>query len=82
MSTKKDISGYVADVFAKRLEELGLTRYRFLRNNPEVNQPTLARLLYGRGGTSINTVAYYADLLGMEIRIVPKEEEKENETEN
>lgn len=76
----KDYSKYIADSFAQRLNDLGITRYRFLRNNPGANQATLDRMLYGRGGTSFNTVAYYADMLGLELVFKLKEQNDETES--
>lgn len=76
----KDYSKYIADSFAQRLNDLGMTRYRFLRNNPGANQATLDRMLYGRGGTSFNTVAYYADMLGLELVFKVKGQNDETES--
>lgn len=73
---KNDFSKYVAEKFNERLKELGMSRYRFINSNPDyTNHPTLTRMLQGKGGTYAETVAHYADLLGLEI-IIRKKEEK------
>lgn len=71
---KNNAAQYVADVFKKRLRELGLSQTRFVSEYAEfTNRPTLSRLLKGYTGTSISTIAHYANLLGLEIKIVKKE---------
>ena len=71
---KNDMAEYVADIFKKRLRELGLSQTRFVSEYAEfTNRPTLYRILRGHGSTSISTVAHYANLLGLEIKIVKKE---------
>lgn len=73
---KNDFSQYVAEKFKERLQELGLSQYKFIMSNPDyTNHPTLRRMLQGKGGTYAETVAHYADLLGLEI-IIRKKEEK------
>lgn len=77
MEEKQDYNQYVAEVFAKRLDDLGMTRYRFIRTNPIANQATLERMLYGRGGVNFNTVAKYADMLGLKLVFQVKDETDE-----
>lgn len=70
---KNDAAEYVADVFKKRLRELGLSQTRFISEYAEfTNRPTLYRILRANAATSISTVAHYANLLGLEIKIVKK----------
>lgn len=70
---QNDFSRYVAETFNHRLKELGLSKNRFVNTHIEfTNRPTLMRILRGEGGANINTVAHYADLLGLEIIIRPK----------
>lgn len=76
---QNDFPKYVAQVFKERLKELGLSQYRFINDNVEfANRPTLTRILRGDGGSNIATVAHYADMLGLEIIIRPKQKEDEN----
>lgn len=64
---------YVAEVFGNRMNELGVTQtYLCEENRGKITQPTLSRVLRGRGGTNINTLAVVADILGMEIIIKAK----------
>lgn len=71
---KNDTARYVADVFKRRLRELGLSQTRFVSEYAEfTNRPTLYRILRANGSTSLSTVAHYANLLGLEIKIVKKE---------
>lgn len=76
---KNDFADYVAQTFNKRLKELGLSKFRFINENNEFsNRPTLTRILRGDGGSNITTVAHYAEMLGLEIIIRPKQTEDEN----
>ena len=76
---KNDFPKYVASVFKARLKELGLSQYRFVNERTEyANRPTLTRILRGDGSSSISTIAHYADMLGMEIIIRPKEQDNED----
>lgn len=71
---KNGVAKYVAEVFKSRLRELGLTQSRFISEYAEfTNRPTLYRILHANGSTSMSTVAHYANLLGLEIKIVKKE---------
>lgn len=64
---------YVANVFKDRLQELGLSQYKFIGSAEHTNQPTLTRMLKARGSTNIKTLAHYAEKLGLEIIIRPKQ---------
>lgn len=76
-------AAYVASVFKKRLSELKMTPYRFINDYSDtINRGTLTRMLYRDGGTNISTIAHYAALLGLEIRIINKETGKIYEPEN
>lgn len=76
MKFKTDFPRYVADKFNERLEELGMSKYKFVHSNSDyTTHPTLNRILRGDGSSNMNTVAHYADLLGLEI-IIRKKEEK------
>lgn len=77
MNIKNDFPKYVAEIFTERLKELGKSKYRFVRENPIVNQPTLDRLLRGEGSTNIKTMAYYAEVLGLEVIIRKKRDTKQ-----
>lgn len=76
---KNDFPDYVAKAFKKRLKEKGLSQYRFVNEHTEcTNRPTLMNILRGANGTNISTLAHYADLLGLEIIIRPKQTDNEN----
>lgn len=75
---KNDFPEHVAKVFQERLKELGMSRYRFIRSFPVTNQGTLERILTGVGSTNIQTLAYYADCLGLEVIIRKKEENRKD----
>ena len=73
---KNDFPKYVAEKFNERLKELGMSRYKFINTYADyTNHPTLTRMLRGIGGTNIETIAHYAELLGLEIIIRKKEEQ-------
>ena len=69
-----DFPKYAADVFRERLKELGMTKYRFVREFPVGNQGTLQRILDGVGSTNVQTMAYYLDCVGLELTIQKKKE--------
>ena len=71
---KNDFPKYAADVFRERLKELGMTKYRFVREFPVGNQGTLQRILDGVGSTNGQTMAYYLDCVGLELTIQKKKE--------
>lgn len=71
---KNDFPKYVSKVFRERIEELGMSRYRFIREFPLANQGTLQRILYGDGSTNIQTLAHYLDCVGLEMVIRKKKE--------
>ena len=63
---------YVADSVLKRLEELGMSQYKFLKENPETTtEMTLRRIVRG-DCANVATIVHYCDLLGLEIIIQPK----------
>lgn len=67
---------YIAEKFKERLKELGMTQYKFVNSQPDyTNHPTLRRILKGEGGSNIETIAHYADLLGLEL-IIRKKQDK------
>lgn len=71
-----DILKYVADVIKNRLAELGMTKYRFVKDNPDVvNTLTLHNMLNCKYAPYLTTVAEYCDRLGLEIIIRPKQDE-------
>lgn len=71
---KNDFPDYVAQTFKDRIKELGLSQNRFVNMYAEfTNRPTLQRILRGEGSASMATVAHYANLLGLEIKFVKKE---------
>lgn len=75
---KNDAPQKIAEIFKERLKELGISQYRFINDYAEtVNRPTLTRVLRGYGSSSISTIAHYADLLGLEIKLVKKDESKD-----
>lgn len=74
-----DFPKYVSEVMKKRLEELGMSRYRMINDAPSVNRPTLSRMLRGEGSTNISTLAHYCEQLGLEIIIKPKEYKHETD---
>lgn len=65
---------YIADTLKNRLEELGMTRYRFVVDNPDIiSHPGLSKLYHAKQGTSVMMLHDVLDRLGMEIVIRPKE---------
>lgn len=70
---KNDFPKYAAKIFSERLKELGMTKYRFVREFPVGNQGTLQRILDGVGSTNVQTMAYYLDCVGLELTIQKKE---------
>lgn len=75
MKFNNTFNEYVATVFKDRMKELGISGNRFVEENADFStRPTLRRILSGkRGGSNINTIAHYADLLGLELIIRPKQ---------
>lgn len=71
---KNDFPKYAADVFRERLKELGMSKYRFVREFPVGNQGTLQRILDGVGSTNVQTMVYYLDCVGLELTIQKKKE--------
>lgn len=76
---KNDFPQYAAEIFRERLKELGMSRYRFIREFPVSNQGTLERILNGMGGTNVQTMAHYCECIGLELIIQKK---KDNESED
>ena len=71
---KNDFPMYMGKVFTERMKELGMTRYRFLKDFPSsVSRYTLDRTLVGSHSTNVTTMAEIAERLGLEIVIRPKE---------
>lgn len=72
---REETNSYVADVFRNRLKVLGISMYKFLNTAAAeyANKPTLARILRGVGNTQFDTVVRYAEWLGLEVVIRPKE---------
>lgn len=75
---KNDAAKKVAAAFNSRLAELGMSKYKFLNYHADAStRHTLTRILRGEVSSSICTVAHYADMLGLEIKIVKKNDGKE-----
>lgn len=74
METNKEVfRQYLSDSFTNRLNELGITRYRLVKDaNLFTNAAVVQRLFSGKGGMNFTTVKFFADLLGMDIVFVPK----------
>ena len=65
---------YAGKKIRERMEELGMTQYRFCTDNNDIATfQTLRNIRRGEGGTNISTLAEYCDRLGLEIIIRPKE---------
>lgn len=72
---EKNFNNYVARVFSDRLKELGLTKYKFQKDNKDItSMPTLMNVLNGKE-TKTKTLVDYCDRLGLEIIIRPKKDE-------
>lgn len=70
---------YIADTIKDRLEELGITRYRFVADNSDIiSYPGLSKLYHAKQGTTIMVLNDVLDRLGMEIVIRPKQYENED----
>lgn len=63
----------VAKRYEQRLNELGLTKYAVCRDNPQINRPTLDRITSGKRSLTLNTLIEYLDVIGLELKIVAKE---------
>lgn len=70
---------YISDVVKTRLNQLGMTRYRFVKDNPDIaTHPILDNIIHGSKAVNSKTLYDYMDRLGLEIIIQPKEEPKED----
>lgn len=68
-----DVAKYFAEVLKQQMKELNMSRYRLVKENIDtINPMTLKRILNGHNATGISTLAHYADILGLEIKIVKK----------
>lgn len=75
---ENDFPKYVSRVFKERLKQKGMSQYRFINEHAEAaNRGTLRNILRGSYATNITTLAHYADLLGLDIIIRPKEQDNE-----
>lgn len=77
MKFENDFAKYAADALNARLKELGMSKYRLFKETGLTNAPTLRRILKAEGSTNITTLAHYCGLLGLEIKIQPKEQKDE-----
>lgn len=68
------VTGYIAQALKDRCNELGLTRYRIIRDDPKFSIQSAQRLFSGKDSYNVNTLAEWLDKLGLEIRIVKKDE--------
>lgn len=74
MKRKVNANQFIAEAFKNRMKDLGISQYKFVHSRKtDANRPTLVRLLRGEGSTQFDTVASYADWLGLEIVFQPKE---------
>ncbi len=70
---KEKFLQYVKDSLTNRLNELGITRYRLIKDaNLYSNAPVVNHMFTGKSGMNITTMMFFADLLGMDIVFVPK----------
>ena len=71
---------YIADTLKNRLDELGMTRYRFVVDNPDIiSHPGLSKLYHAKQGTSVMMLHDVLDRLDMEIIIEKRERQKSKE---
>lgn len=77
---RKNFPKYVSDVFKERFKELGLSQYRFIKDNEGiVSRQTLTRIMRGNNGISATTLALYADLLGLDIIFEPQTKQNDED---
>lgn len=74
METKdKDFNEYAGRVFKERMKQLGLTKYRFHKDNKDItSMPTLMNVLAGKE-TRTKTLVDYCERLGLKMEIVQKD---------
>lgn len=79
METKdKDFYEYAGRIFKERMKQLGLTKYRFHKDNKDItSMPTLMNILSGKESKT-KTLVEYCERLGLKMQIVQKERPKED----
>lgn len=71
----EDFNTRVRAAIKERLDELGMTQYRFVRNHPGiVLGVTLSKIMNGHTTPNLRTLVKYFDLLGLELKIIKKDE--------
>lgn len=71
----EDFNTRVRAAIKERLDELGMTQYRFVRNHPGiVLGETLSKIMNGHTTPNLRTLVKYFDLLGLELKIIKKDE--------
>lgn len=69
---------YVSDVIKTRLDQLGITRYRFVMDNPDIaTHPVLGHLIHGDRAVNSKTLYDYLDRLGLEMVFLSKDRPQE-----
>lgn len=69
-----------ADIFNERLNELGMSRYRFMmRNGVFHKNATYSRAFSGEEGYNVSTLIEIADLLGLDVVFKMKDNNESND---
>lgn len=69
---------YLADTIKNRLEELGITRYRFVVDNADIiSHPALSKIIHAKQGYSVIMLHDVIDRLGLEVKVESKNKPKE-----
>ncbi len=74
---KTEYMNIIADGLNARLKELNLTIYSLIKHNVNYNFTTAYRIFRGEGSYNINTLCEFLDELGLTIKIVKKDENKD-----
>lgn len=68
-----DFHKYAGEVISGRMDEFGLSQYKFMNVCKDVTHPTFRKILRGKGG-NIGSLVAVCDALGLEITIKPKKD--------
>lgn len=69
---------YIADTIKQRLNELGITRYRFVMDNSDIiSHPGLSKLINAKQGYSVMVLHDVLERLDMDVKIEKKDRPQE-----
>lgn len=76
MVNKDPLTAYVGSKILEKYKELGITRYRFLLQNPQLNVATLRKLERGTDSVIMRNAEAVLEALGLCLKIVPIDEKE------